>query len=73
MHKPCSFFRIKLWGLDVQVVYDNVFGFAHLESKDAGLQDFKRLYLLGIHMSVKKNQTLNELLMEMYGEDLRFK
>ena len=72
---PTSHFQVQLLGLDVLVVYDQVFGLAVLSSAKQGVkaQDLSHCSLTAIHSSLKQNFNLNEMLMDLYGEDLQYK
>ena len=64
---------MELWGLDVTVAFDSIFGFAYLCPKESYNSDTLKIGLIGMHLAIKRNLNLNELLMELYGEDMKFK
>ena len=71
--RPCSFLKVSIWGLDVLIVFDQIFGLAYLSPPACDHLALQRLNLMTLHIGIKQNLNLNELLMELYGEDLRFK
>lgn len=72
---------VQLLGLQVRIVFDQIYGLAYLspplgdeKSGEASAAITQlRLSLMSLHMSIRSNSNLNELLMELYGEDMQFK
>ena len=64
---------MKLFGLDILLVFDSVYGLAYLTENSRSNANTLELCLRTIHSSLRRNSQLNELLMELYSEDTSFK
>ena len=69
--RPCIYMSVQLLGLHISLVFDQIFGLAYLGSSDD--RGDVRLGLTGLHLGIRGNFDLNEILIELYGEDLKFK
>ena len=63
--------NIQLYGLDVRIIFDKVFGLAYLSKQkvDQKQSEIINLSLSSLHINLKENHNINDLLLELYSED----